>query len=57
MLFKPISNIIINNTDIDENLQKAIEEKFNQSEENKQVEQKNDENSEKMICQLYLIIL
>ena len=47
VLFKPISNIIINNTDIDENLQKAIEEKFNQSEENKQVEQKNDENSEK----------
>ena len=47
MLFKPISNVIINNTDIDENLQKAIEEKFNQSEENKQVEQKNDENSEK----------
>ena len=46
-LFKPISNIIINNTDIDENLQKAIEEKFNQSEENKQVEQRNDENSEK----------
>lgn len=42
VLFKPISNIIINNTDIDENLQKAIEEKFNQSEENKQVEQKND---------------
>ena len=42
VLFKPISNIIINNTDIDENLQKAIEEKFNQSEENKQLEQKND---------------
>lgn len=49
VLFKPLSNIVINNTQIDENLKNSIVSKFNQnSEEDVEEESKNSENENNM---------
>lgn len=53
ILFKPVSNFIINKTDWDENLEQAIKQSFLKQEEQKPEEEKTQENNARCYYKLY----